>query len=133
MTEEKREEKIKEIIELFVKEPRAGELFELFLKASNRSLNSHIKRIGYWADIEFGPSISRRGSILFHLQKELSELIADPNDLSEVADIFILLCSFINSFSDKNFEEIVKTKFQINKNRKWKKPDKDGVIEHVRD
>ena len=102
--------------------------------------------IGQWADetfctIEnrFGKSIEYRGrSIVGHLRKEIDELAADPANMEEIADCMILLFHLAhqNLYHAKTFDTLFKAitdKMEVNKKRKWGKPDKNGVIEHVDD
>lgn len=74
----------------------------------------------------------RTNSVLKHLEKEIIEVKATPDDIEEWADCFILLMDGLwrRGFLFSDLFTAVLCKFEINKNRKWKKPDKDGVIEH---
>lgn len=64
--------------------------------------------------------------------KEYEELIHDIK--MEYADCFMLLIDSAAHFplSINSILESVREKLEINKNRKWGKPDKNGVIEHIR-
>jgi phosphoribosyl-ATP pyrophosphohydrolase len=75
-----------------------------------------------------------------HLQKEIVELVAAIETKLfdrkyEYADCFFLL--FGAAAADGlSYEDIIKAideKFEINKNRKWGKPDANGVVEHIKD
>lgn len=83
-----------------------------------------------------------------HLEKEVAELLEDltrdygedPKADSEAtkmeyADCFILLFGSANAYgiSYDDLEVIISQKMDINKKRKWGKPDKDGVVLHLKD
>lgn len=68
-------------------------------------------------------------SLVCHLRKEVEEL-AEDNNPEEAADCFILLLNHAHRCGYNLIIEAFK-KFKINQKRKWGKPDKDGVIEHI--
>lgn len=79
-------------------------------------------------------------SKMAHLSEEMEELVSDlkynsVNKRMEFADCFILL--FGAAASDgMSYEDICKAideKMEINFNRKWGKPNDDGVVNHIRD
>ena len=111
--------------------------------------------IAKWSDKTFGTS-QRNPAIIYHLKKEVDELIAaleKHNDMScdesvlisdvtkhihktkmEYADCLILL---LDSAAKYNLTvgclvNAVKEKHEINKSRTWGKPDENGVIEHIK-
>jgi NTP pyrophosphatase (non-canonical NTP hydrolase) len=67
-----------------------------------------------------------------HLRREIIELGEDLSDGQEMADCFLLLIGLAEMKSVDIFSEAVK-KLEINKNRKWGKPDKHGVSSHVKE
>lgn len=71
------------------------------------------------------------GSLIKHIQKEISELEDNPTDGEEMADIIILLCRVARN-ARVNLLEEVERKFAIVQTRQWQEPDENGVIEHVR-
>lgn len=81
-------------------------------------------------------------SKIAHLKKELPELEeAIKNDwpntaaVMEFADCFFLLFGSAAS-AGLDYETIIagiEQKFEINKSRKWGKPDENGVVEHIRE
>lgn len=111
-----------------------------------------MNQIAEWSDATFG-KLQRNPAIVYHLKKEVDELIKefeyqkDPFPKSddekqrdrqmlkmEFADCFMLL---LDSAHHANFtaDELINTaieKLEINKERTWGKPDKNGVIEHVK-
>lgn len=84
--------------------------------------------IGEWGDRTFKKSSVR--SVLKHFEKEVKELLGSRKPV-EAADCVMLLIHFAHKKKFSLYDEIVK-KFEINQKRKWGKPDKDGVVEHVR-
>ncbi len=90
--------------------------------------------IAAWSDSTFGAG--RPAEIpLHHLAKEIQELIASPNDNMEYADCLILLLDAYRITGGKS-DELVETcykKLEINRKRKWGKPDENGVVEHIRE
>lgn len=74
-------------------------------------------------------------STLKHMRKEIDELLEDPCDLEEYADLLILLFGCLGDIN-RSFSDLLRAvmfKMEKNKKRKWGKPDKDGIIEHVRE
>jgi len=70
-----------------------------------------------------------------HLRQEVEELIIDlesdnPNRRLEFADIFLLAygAAKADGMTFQDCIDAVKEKFEINKKRKWGKPDSNGVI-----
>lgn len=102
--------------------------------------------ISNWSDATFGEN-QRNPAILYHLKKEVNELIESVelyeenkpnttllNDVKlEFADAFILLLdsAFHIGFTSEDIYKIIYCKLEINKSRKWGKPDENGVIEHI--
>lgn len=91
------------------------------------------------------PSATHK-SKLFHLLKEVEELIEELETFesgggsmkrieSEYADCFILLIGSFSyaGFEYKDIERIVREKLEINKKRKWGKPDSNGVVLHIKE
>ena len=90
------------------------------------------KDLHEWASKQFkGQPISGKFA---HLRKEVSELEADPKDVMEYADCYILLMDIANNngvlFSD--IHAAAEIKLEINKKRSWGKQNEDGSIEHTR-
>jgi hypothetical protein len=65
-----------------------------------------------------------------HLVREAKELLEDPSELSELADVIILAVGVADQLGI-DIEEVVRIKLEINKERVWGEPDEDGVVEHV--
>lgn len=120
-----------------------------------QKLQNDVKK---WSDETFGKH--RTGKpIAYHLKKEIDELIEAldvyhqgiySNDIEtarlevickkervkmEAADCFTLLIDIL-AHEGIDIEQLIDASFhklQINKNRKWGKPDKNGVIEHIKE
>lgn len=97
--------------------------------------------IGTWSDITFPNSTP--DTIMRHLWKEMDELQRDhegdnifPKGKTglphEVADCIMLLLHLAHKrgFSAR---DAIREKFEICKKRKWGPPDKDGVVQHVKE
>ena len=70
-----------------------------------------------------------------HLRKELDELEADPSDIVEYADCYMLLIDIAgkNNIRLSDIHRAAGEKLEVNKKRDWGKPNADGSVEHVRD
>ena len=105
--------------------------------------------ISEWSDKTFGES-QRNPAILHHLVKEVPELIQAIHELQkleipdgdifekvfyEYADCFMLLLDSAShsGISAKTLIRYTRKKLKINKSRKWGKPDKNGVVEHIKE
>lgn len=95
------------------------------------------KKIREWQTRTFGPSSGHVWGLLKHFQSEASELryaifTRRKNEIrEELADCVILLVGLADAHNI-DLDAAVKAKMKKNEKRKWKKPDKNGVIEHVR-
>lgn len=120
-----------------------------------KKLQTLMNDISQWSDSTFGVA-QRNPAIVYHLKKEVNELIealdktyAYGVDESvgagefgrqiertqyEYADCFMLLLDSASHFglSAKHLADLSREKLEINKKRKWGKPDKNGVIEHIK-
>lgn len=78
-------------------------------------------------------------SKLKHLKQEVDELESDifhgkETVPSEFADCFLLLfgAAYACGYNWSDIWQFMDWKMEINKNRKWGKPDKDGVVNHIK-
>ena len=94
-----------------------------------RTLDALQFEVGSWGDRTF--PASRVESVLAHFQKEVKELV-ESRDPEELADCILLLIHFAHK-KGVSLRDAVRAKFEINKRRKWGKPDAQGVVEHVRE
>ena len=78
----------------------------------------------------------RLPDVLAHLLHEVrEELIPDPYEIDEYADVYLLL---LDALAHAGFEYCAlilaaQTKLEINKKRKWGKPNAQGFVEHLRE
>lgn len=93
--------------------------------------------ISKWQNETFGEATAL--SKIAHLKQEVEELKIDlekdcPAKIFEFADCFILL--FGAAASDGMFYEdicnAIDKKMEMNKKRKWGKPDENGVVNHIK-
>ena len=96
----------------------------------------HLERQSEWSEKIFGPGDRTKG-IVDHIRKELIEVEAKPNDLSEWMDIVILALdgAWRQSASPDDIINALVAKQTKNENRVW--PDwrtqpLDKAIEHVK-
>jgi hypothetical protein len=68
-------------------------------------------------------------SLAAHLSRELRELLADPTNIAEAADVFMLLVGLHDAMLPLG----IRSKHEQNKRRVWGRPDHEGVVEHVRE
>ena len=88
-----------------------------------------IRDIIKWQDVTFPHATPQ--SAAKHLRREAKELLDNPTDGGEQADVFILTVA-VASLSGNNLYTEVRRKFKINQEREWGEPDSDGVVEHVK-
>ena len=96
-----------------------------------KDLNNLQDKIGEWSDITFDKG--RQQAMLNHLEEEVDELKKDPNDILEYADCLLLLVDSAR-YSGYTFSDLIegmKKKLEINKERKWGEPNKNGSINHI--
>jgi NTP pyrophosphatase (non-canonical NTP hydrolase) len=82
--------------------------------------------VGQWADKTFMKSSPQ--TVVTHLKREVAEL-EETGEPDEVADCVLLLLHYAHKRGISIFEECVK-KHEVNKRRKWGKPDAEGIQEH---
>lgn len=61
----------------------------------------------------------------------MSELLENPTDPYEMADIFLLLLHHAENVG-VDLYEATRVKFEVIQQRKWGKADERGVVNHVR-
>lgn len=90
------------------------------------SLDDLREEVIAWANQTFRQATAE--SKATHLCREAAELRNNPTDLSEMADVFILL-SHLSAGHD--LAAAVRGKLEVNRGRTWGEPDAEGVVEHV--
>lgn len=97
------------------------------------------EQINKWQDETFGRATAL--SKIAHLKQEVDELECElkqsnnpTNTLEEFADCFILLfgCAASYGMTYEDCCEAINKKMEINRNRKWGNPDKNGVVNHIK-
>ena len=91
-----------------------------------------------WSTDTFGDRQTTAIPVCHHLKKEVDELIdgIQAGDFKEeFADCFMLLIESAKTCGIETDELISLTyaKLEINKRRKWGKPDEKGVIQHIKE
>lgn len=99
-------------------------------REENQTLDSLAAEIREWQDATFPTATA--ASAAKHLLSEAHELVAQPTDPEEMADIFLLVIAVANK-AGVNLAEAAAAKLAKNKARKWGKPNADGYVEHVKD
>jgi hypothetical protein len=92
-----------------------------------RGFNRLVDEIGKWQDATFPHATP--ASVAAHLRREAIELENHPENAEEIADIMFLCIGAARALK-VNLSEILALKFAINKARRWKAPDHEGVCEH---
>ena len=119
-------------------------------------LQKLMDEVGSWSDDAFG-SGQRSLAILHHLAKEIPELLDAIGDYDrgandtrvnvsemmelhrkmrfEFADAFMLLLDAARKrgFMAEDLIQVTRLKLEVNRRRKWGKPDENGIIEHLRE
>ena len=105
-----------------------------------QSLQKFMDDCNKWREVTFPGATPI--SHLIHLLKEVEELksaIFHKHGKDEIheefADCFILLLNVASqcNLTINDLHQFAITKMDVNKKRKWCKPDKDGVVYHVKD
>lgn len=98
--------------------------------------HAHLQRQMDWSERTFGPG-ARTGGVIDHIRKELSEIEADPTDISEWIDVAILALdgAWRAGYSPEQIINGLIAKQEKNEGRAW--PDwrtvpTDKAIEHDR-
>lgn len=89
-----------------------------------------------WRVAEFQSRVfpeSKTSATLAHLAREVEELRADPDDLSEFADVLILTLGAAakQGFTPEQLLTAAHQKMDVNNLRRWSAPDAEGVCQHV--
>lgn len=101
-----------------------------FLMESRERLEDVFAESTVWSDQTFPQSTPQ--SIANHLLSEAKELQQNPFDVSEIADVLLLL-AHLASRVGVDLAKVVRIKFEINKQRKWGEVNEEGFVEHVRE
>lgn len=97
----------------------------------------HLVRQRDFSRIAFGPG-PRSAGVVDHIRKELEEILADPDDITEWADVIILGFdgALRQGFPPQAILDAIQIKQTRNESRTWpdwRTVDPNKAIEHVRD
>ena len=92
------------------------------------SLDMLASAIAVWQSVTFPRSSP--ASVAAHLVREAAELLADPTDVMQIADVFHLVVAACEQ-NGVSLADVVAQKFAENRERVWGPPDAEGVVEHV--
>lgn len=103
---------------------------------AGEALDDLASSLSRWSQATFGTD-QERGPIgpIKHLKKECDEVLADPTNREEYADLLILVLDASRRAGIKPLELIRASikKMELNKTRQWGKPVNDEPVEHLRD
>lgn len=96
----------------------------------------HLERQRTFSLNTFGPG-TRLNGVLDHLRKELVEVEAKPNDLSEWIDLVLLACdgAWRQGYEPKQIADALDAKLTKNEKRvwpDWRTADPNKAIQHVK-
>lgn len=94
-----------------------------------QTLKELLKEINDWQDEIFTRATPQ--SAANHLLREAVELVKNPTDPMEMADVFLLIAA-VAHLAGADLVQAVETKLWINRQRDWGEPDSEGVVEHKR-
>lgn len=102
-------------------------------QASVPSLDRVLAEVVSWQrETFFPPTIDDVPATVEHIRREVEELVADPYDTSEMADVLILLARLADNLS-ADLPSVVAGKLAVLRARTWQPADEHGVTEHVRE
>jgi Protein of unknown function (DUF550) len=124
-----------------VRERRAAHVIEKLIAAleersQTMDLIAHLKRQKEFSLKTFGPGL-RTAGVCDHIRKELAEIEADPDDLSEWVDVILLALdgAWRTRCTPEQIASAIEEKQIKNENRiwpDWRTADPNKAIEHVR-
>lgn len=111
-------------------------LIELLEQDQGFNLVAHLHRQRNFSERTFGPG-TRTAGVLDHIRKELKEIEAKPDDVSEWVDVILLALdgAWRVGFSPEQIAQAIAAKQERNELRKWpdwRTAEPGKAIEHVR-
>lgn len=96
------------------------------------TLDSVIREVNAWQAVTFPTATP--ASVVEHLRREVMELVEEPTNVLELADVVILAAalSLTLGLSVSDLTAVIDAKLGVNRLRAWQAPDHMGVVEHVR-
>ena len=97
------------------------------------NIADYVRRHKAWSFGTFGKG-QRTTGLIKHIRKELEEVEAEPDKLSEWCDVIILAIdgAWRRGYTAQQIEDALVEKQEINMARKWNVNDDDTPNEHVR-
>jgi len=100
-------------------------------------LIAHLHRQREFSEHTFGPG-ARTAGVIDHIRKELNEIEAKPDDVSEWVDVILLALdgAWRAGFSPEQIAKAIAAKQERNESRKWpdwRTAEPGKAIEHVRE
>lgn len=98
---------------------------------SEPTLHQHQRNIVSWANVVFPEREPK--DVLLKLNEEIGELIKNPVDPHEYADVMILLLDFaaFNGIDGNGLSAAITEKMEINKRRSWRIDRNTGIMQHT--
>lgn len=111
-------------------------LIELLEQDRGFDLVAHLYRQRAFSERTFGPG-TRTAGVLDHIRKELHEIEAKPDDVSEWVDVILLALdgAWRAGFSPEQIAQAIAAKQERNESRKWpdwRNADPGKAIEHIK-
>lgn len=96
------------------------------------TLDSVLAEVNAWQAVTFPRATP--ASVAEHLRREVLELVNDPTDTAELADVVFLVVglAYELGLDMTTLAAVVAQKLAVNQARTWGQPDEFGVVEHVR-
>lgn len=106
---------------------------EIHARPAVPTLDSIIREVNEWQAATFPRATP--ASVVEHLRREVDELVKDPADVMELADVVFLAVglAYELDLTVDDLARVVAEKLAINRQRVWQEPDDQGVVEHVRE
>lgn len=109
---------------------RENGVTDIHWRSSVPSLDRIIAEVNAWQAVTFPRTTT--ASIVEHLRREMQELVADPTDTTELADVVFLAVELAYELG-VDLKWVMADKLAVNRQRSWDEPDAAGVVEHIRE
>ena len=108
---------------------RQAGVMDIRWRVSVPTIDSVIREVNEWQAVTFPRATP--ASVVEHLRREVQELVNDPTDTAELADVVFLAVGLAYELG-VDLKTIVADKLAVNRARQWGQPDAHGVVEHIR-
>lgn len=97
------------------------------------TLDGVLAEVNAWQAVTFPRATP--ASVAEHLRREVMELVNDPTDTAELADVVFLVVglAYELGLDMTTLAAVVAQKLAVNRARSWSQPDEHGVVEHIRE